>query len=162
MLNGFDCSIFKYIEQLHMACLISEETTYGSHLYACLSLSKVNACRMTTDILQTCHLNFGEHILDMMVVHTCLPEAIVVFFYFCLVSRRTVSFFVFRSLDLSFNLIKTIQNLNSLSKLKKLFLVQNKISKIVGLQNLQQLEMLELGANKIRVRVQLANACLHQ
>ena len=89
----------------------------------------------------------------MMVVHTCLGEAIVFFFLFLSHQLKNCVFFVFRSLDLSFNLIKTIENLNSLSKLKKLFFVQNKISKIVGLQSLQQLEMLELGANKIRVRV---------
>lgn len=57
----------------------------------------------------------------------------------------------FRTLDLSFNLIKTIENLGCLTKVKKLFLVSNKISKIEGLQNLLQLEMIELGANKIRV-----------
>lgn len=54
-------------------------------------------------------------------------------------------------MDLSFNLIKTIENLGCLTKVKKLFLVSNKISKIEGLQNLSQLEMIELGANKIRV-----------
>ena len=58
---------------------------------------------------------------------------------------------IFRSLDLSFNLIKTIENLGCLTKVKKLFLVSNKISKIEGLQDLTQLEMVELGANKIRV-----------
>lgn len=52
---------------------------------------------------------------------------------------------------MSFNLIKVIENLGCLTKLKKLYLVQNKVSKIEGLQNLSQLEMLELGANKIRV-----------
>ena len=59
--------------------------------------------------------------------------------------------YFFRTLDLSFNLIKVIENLGCLTKLKKLYLVQNKVSKIEGLQNLSQLEMLELGANKIRV-----------
>lgn len=54
---------------------------------------------------------------------------------------------------MSFNLIKTIENLGNLVKVTKLFLVSNKISKIEGLQNLPQLEMLELGANKIRVSV---------
>lgn len=54
---------------------------------------------------------------------------------------------------MSFNLIKTIENLGCLVKVTKLFLVSNKISKIEGLQNLLQLEMLELGANKIRVSV---------
>ena len=64
-------------------------------------------------------------------------------------------YFFFRSLDLSFNLIKVIENLGCLTKLKKLYLVQNKVSKIEGLQNLSQLEMLELGANKIRVSTKL-------
>lgn len=54
---------------------------------------------------------------------------------------------------MSFNLIKTIENLGCLVRVTKLFLVSNKISKIEGLQNLPQLEMLELGANKIRVSV---------
>jgi len=62
-----------------------------------------------------------------------------------------MNLYFFRSLDLSFNLIKVIENLGCLTKLKKLYLVQNKVSKIEGLQNLSQLEMLELGANKIRV-----------
>ena len=60
-------------------------------------------------------------------------------------------------MDLSFNLIKMIENLECLTKVKKLFLVSNKISKIEGLQNLLQLEMIELGANKIRVSVKLTN-----
>ena len=68
------------------------------------------------------------------------------------VADHMTALLFFRILDLSFNLIKTIQNIDSLTKLKKLFLVQNKISTIEGLQNLSQLEMLELGANKIRVR----------
>lgn len=62
---------------------------------------------------------------------------------------------IFRTLDLSFNLIKTIENLGCLTKVKKLFLVSNKISKIEGLQNLSQLEMIELGANKIRVSIKI-------
>ena len=53
---------------------------------------------------------------------------------------------------MSFNLIKVIENLGCLTKVTKLYLVQNKVSKIEGLQNLSQLEMVELGANKIRVR----------
>lgn len=64
---------------------------------------------------------------------------------------KDIYFVFFRSLDLSFNLIKVIENLGCLTKLKKLYLVQNKVSKVEGLQNFSQLEMLELGANKIRV-----------
>ena len=62
---------------------------------------------------------------------------------------------------MSFNLIKVIENLGCLTKLTKLYLVQNKVSKIEGLQNLSQLEMLELGANKIRVSVTTvgSNSC---
>ena len=66
-----------------------------------------------------------------------------------------MNLYCFRSLDLSFNLIKVVENLECLTKLKKLYLVQNKVSKIEGLQNLSQLEMLELGANKIRVSTKL-------
>lgn len=54
-------------------------------------------------------------------------------------------------LDLAFNRITEIKGLNSLTKLKKLFLSSNKISKIENLDNLQSLELLELGDNKIRV-----------
>ena len=64
-----------------------------------------------------------------------------------------ILYIFFRNLDLSFNLMKTVENLGCLTKLKKLFLVSNKISKIEGLQDLMQLEMVELGANKIRVSI---------
>lgn len=56
-----------------------------------------------------------------------------------------------RLLDLSFNRIRTIQGLESLTKLKKLFLVSNKIDKIENIAHLKELEMLELGDNRIRV-----------
>lgn len=68
---------------------------------------------------------------------------------------KNMNLYCFRSLDLSFNLIKVVENLGCLTKLKKLYLVQNKVSKIEGLQNLSQLEMLELGANRIRVSTNL-------
>ena len=55
------------------------------------------------------------------------------------------------SLDLSFNRVKHIRNLDCLTKLRELYLVQNKISKIEGLEHLQSLTCLELGANRIRV-----------
>lgn len=54
-------------------------------------------------------------------------------------------------LDLSFNRIRKIQGLESLVKLRKLFLVSNKIEKIENISHLKELEMLELGDNKIRV-----------
>jgi protein phosphatase 1 regulatory subunit 7 len=54
-------------------------------------------------------------------------------------------------LDLSFNRIKHIKQLDPLgSSLKLLYLVQNKISRIEHLESLVNLTMLELGANKIR------------
>ena len=72
-------------------------------------------------------------------------------YFVALAVMNKINLCIFRTLDLSFNLIKTIENLGCLTKVKKLFLVSNKISKIECLQNLSQLEMIELGANKIRV-----------
>jgi len=63
-----------------------------------------------------------------------------------------------RLLDLSFNRIKKIENLNHLHKLRKLFLVNNKISEIEDISQLTQLSMLELGAN--RIRVSAASCCV--
>jgi len=59
--------------------------------------------------------------------------------------------FCFRLLDLSFNRIKKIENINHLHKLIKLFLVNNKITEIENISQLTELTMLELGANRIRV-----------
>ena len=59
--------------------------------------------------------------------------------------------FVFRFLDMSFNYISQMEHLESLTSLKKLFLIQNKIASITNLQPLVNLTMLELGSNKIRV-----------
>lgn len=59
-------------------------------------------------------------------------------------------------LDLSFNNIKRIENLDNQKKLKKLFLLSNKIKKVIPppiqIENLDlpDLEMLELGSNKIQ------------
>ncbi len=65
---------------------------------------------------------------------------------------RVLSHFLpHRLLDLSFNRIKSIQGLDSLVNLKKLFLVSNKIEKIQNLSKLKGLQMLELGDNRIRV-----------
>lgn len=61
-----------------------------------------------------------------------------------------------RILDISFNLLRNIEGVDKLTKLKKLFLVNNKINKIENLSNLHQLEMLELGSNRIRVGVGMA------
>jgi protein phosphatase 1 regulatory subunit 7 len=54
------------------------------------------------------------------------------------------------SLDLSFNKIKHIKNVNHLTTLKELFFVQNRISKIENLDGLIALTMIELAANRIR------------
>lgn len=56
-------------------------------------------------------------------------------------------------LDLSYNRIKKIEGLESLVKVKKLFLSSNKISKIEGLNHFKNLDLLELGDNKLRVRL---------
>lgn len=55
------------------------------------------------------------------------------------------------SLDLSFNKIKHIKNVEHLKELTDLYFVQNKISRIEGLDGLDKLRNLELGANRIRV-----------
>lgn len=54
------------------------------------------------------------------------------------------------SLDLSFNKIKHIKNVNHLQMLKELYFVQNRISKIENLDGLSNLTMVELAANRIR------------
>lgn len=56
-----------------------------------------------------------------------------------------------RYLDLSFNKIKHIKNIDQLTNLTDLFFVSNRISKIENLDTLVKLDNLELGANKIRV-----------
>lgn len=58
-----------------------------------------------------------------------------------------------RILDLSFNRITEIKNLDKLVKLEKLYLCANKITKIENLEKLTNLTMLELGDNRIRVRM---------
>jgi len=68
-------------------------------------------------------------------------------------------YFFFRILDLSFNRITKIQNLENLTKLNKLYLCANKISKIENLSNLTALNMLELGDNKIRVILKIIKYC---
>lgn len=61
----------------------------------------------------------------------------------------------FRSLDLSFNLLREIpETLSHLTSLKSVYFVQNRISHIAGLQGIgATLTNLELGANKIRVDI---------
>ena len=60
---------------------------------------------------------------------------------------------VSRVLDISFNLLRNIEGIDKLTRLKKLFLVNNKINKIENISSLHQLQMLELGSNRIRVGV---------
>lgn len=54
-----------------------------------------------------------------------------------------------KNLDLSFNNIRHIKNLENLQALENLYFVQNKIKKIEGLNNLHNLKNLELGGNEI-------------
>ncbi|KAG6043096.1 hypothetical protein E4U17_001101 [Claviceps sp. LM77 group G4] len=60
-------------------------------------------------------------------------------------------------LDLSFNKIKHIKNIDHLTELKDLFLVANKISRIEGLDACEKLTSLELGSNRIRELKNLGN-----
>lgn len=53
------------------------------------------------------------------------------------------------NLDLSFNNIKNIKHVETLTKLENLYFVQNKIKEIKNLENLKLLKNLELGGNKI-------------
>ena len=54
-------------------------------------------------------------------------------------------------LDVSFNKIKKLENLNSLVNLVKLFVIHNKISTMTNFSHLNKLTMLELGDNRITV-----------
>lgn len=60
------------------------------------------------------------------------------------------SFTKLRTLDLSFNKLKHIKNLESLTSLTELYFVQNRIQKIENLDSLTKLTMVELAANRIR------------
>ncbi|KAJ2086428.1 formin-binding protein [Coemansia sp. RSA 986] len=55
------------------------------------------------------------------------------------------------NLDLSFNKIRAIENVDSLVHLRDLFFVSNKIQTIENLSRLTMLRNLELGANRIRI-----------
>jgi Leucine-rich repeat (LRR) protein len=69
------------------------------------------------------------------------------------ISARTfLHWFCFRLLDISFNRLPKIENLDTLVNLEKLFLCCNKIPVIENLSSLANLTMLELGDNKIRVK----------
>lgn len=54
-----------------------------------------------------------------------------------------------KNLDLSFNKIKNIKNIDQLVDLENLYFVQNKISEIKNLSTLKKLKNLELGGNRI-------------
>lgn len=54
-----------------------------------------------------------------------------------------------KSLDLSFNMIKHIKNIDKLVNLENIYFVQNKIKKIENLSTLKSLRNLELGGNNI-------------
>lgn len=55
------------------------------------------------------------------------------------------------NLDLSFNKIKNIKNIDQLTKVENLYFIQNKISEIKNIKTLKSLKNLELGGNKIDV-----------
>ena len=59
--------------------------------------------------------------------------------------------FFFRLLDLSFNGIRHIKNVEHLVKLIDLYFVSNKITVIENLSTLVNVTNLELGSNRIRV-----------
>ncbi|ANZ75659.1 BA75_02563T0 [Komagataella pastoris] len=65
------------------------------------------------------------------------------------ISKHVNEFENLEVLDLSFNKIKNIKNVDRLTKLKKLYLVQNKVHEIKNISNLKSLETLELGGNKL-------------
>lgn len=67
--------------------------------------------------------------------------------------RYRAIFSIFRFLDLSFNEIRIIENLDTLVNMKSLLLANNKIERIQGLDNLTLITQLELGSNRIRVRL---------
>lgn len=66
-----------------------------------------------------------------------------------------------RSLDLSFNKIRHIENLECLKNLTNLYFVQNKITKVENLGHLTKLINLELGANRIRVIINNRITCIY-
>lgn len=65
------------------------------------------------------------------------------------ISSQLNKFKKLKGLDLSFNLIKNIKNIDKLVNLEQLYFVQNKIKEIKNLESLQKLKNLELGGNRI-------------
>lgn len=65
------------------------------------------------------------------------------------ISSQINKFVKLKNLDLSFNKIKNIKNIENLVELENLYFVQNKIKEIKNLETLTKLKNLELGGNKI-------------
>lgn len=65
------------------------------------------------------------------------------------ISSQLNKFVNMKNLDLSFNKIKNIKNIENLVELENLYFVQNKIKEIKNLETLRKLKNLELGGNKI-------------
>lgn len=65
------------------------------------------------------------------------------------ISSQVNKFIKLKNLDLSFNKIKNIKNIDQLVDLENLYFVQNKIKEIKNIEPLQKLKNLELGGNKI-------------
>eukprot|EP00494_Astrolonche_serrata_P023562 UN23820 len=64
-------------------------------------------------------------------------------------------------LDLSFNGLRKIENLECLDNLTDLFLVNNKIKKIENVNHLKKLNQIELGGNRIRKIENLGGLNIH-
>lgn len=65
------------------------------------------------------------------------------------ISKYINNFKHLKNLDLSFNKIKHIKNIDKLENLENLYFVQNKITEIENLSTLKKLKNLELGGNRI-------------
>lgn len=60
-------------------------------------------------------------------------------------------------LDLSFNLIEKIENLDSLTQLEDLSLYSNRIKELTGLENLTNLNVFSFGNNLVKSHQQAIN-----
>lgn len=66
------------------------------------------------------------------------------------ISKHVNEFINLKSLDLSFNKLKHIKNLDQLVNLENLYLIENKIEQIENLETMVNLTNLELGGNLIK------------
>ena len=66
-----------------------------------------------------------------------------------------------RFLDLSFNHIRVIEGISTLTNLTDLYFINNKLTVIDGLQALTNLTMLELGSNRLRVSSHFTYVHIH-